>query len=291
MIEGTHLLLLLWAASTTAIIGIFRIMEDTATPDAKRKVADWIKSIATKSISQTVVESPRWFIEAFDRIFGDRHLTRRCFLRSCVASILTVFVMTVVWAVLDPTSWLEYLLAEGKSDAIFFILFAALILNLVPDYLSLLETRWILRIVAHAGVKKLIVLLVLDVIITGAIFVSGMGIIVILIGYSEGYPTGVVEFVDDMLEFLSACILAGKAGETSLTPGIFFYSTYFTSVWFYLFVASNIATKFLYSLGRVGNRVMGLLKVEEKPFQSMGLIAVGFLTLAFAISAIMGAIG
>jgi len=36
---------------------------------------------------------------------------------------------------------------------------------------------------------------------------------------------------------------------------------------------------------------MALLKVEEKPFQSMGLIVVGFLTLAFAISAIIGAIG
>ena len=289
MIEGISLLWL-WAILVSAIIAIFRIMEDTATPDAKRKVADWIKSFAAKSVLQTAVESPRWFVEAFDRIFGDRHLTRRCFLRSCVASILAVFVMTFVWAVLDPASWQRFLSDEGVW-ILFFILFFALILNLVPDYLSLLETRWILRRVAQAGVKKLIMLLVLDVIITGGIFVCGVGIISILIDYSEGYPTVVVEFVDYMLEFLSASILFRiQGGELQLTPGIFFYSTYFTSIWFYLFVASSIATKLLYSLGRIGNRVMGLLKVEEKPFQSMGLIAVGLLTLVFALSAIIGAI-
>ena len=69
--------------------------------------------------------------------------------------------------------------------------------------------------------------------------------------------------------------------------GIFFYSTYFTSVWLYLFIAASIATKLLYSLGRTGNRVMASLKIEEKPFQSMGLVVVGLLTLVFAIYAIM----
>ncbi|MGB2728400.1 MAG: hypothetical protein WBD09_07970 [Halobacteriota archaeon] len=290
MIEGISLLWL-WAILVGAIIATFRIMEDTATPDAKRKVAVWIKSFAAKSISQTVVESPRWFIEAFDRIFGDRHLTRRCFLRSCGASILAVFVMTVVWAVLDPTSCQRFT-AEVEHPILFIllILLIALFLNLVPDYISLLETRWILRKVAQAGIKKLIVLLVLDVIITGGIFVCGLVITGILIGCSEGDPIEVVvEFVDEFSEILNALILFTTVDEPPF--GIFFYSTYFTSVWFYLFVASSIATKLLYSLGRIGNRVLVLLKVEEKPFQSMGLIVVGLLTLAFAISAIIGAIG
>ena len=78
-----------------AIKGIFELMENTANPSAKRSAADWIKSIAAKSTSQTIVESPRWFIEAFDRIFGDRHLTWRCFLRSCVGGSEPQFMPTI----------------------------------------------------------------------------------------------------------------------------------------------------------------------------------------------------
>ena len=289
MIEGILLLLLLWAALTTAIITLFRIMGDTVTPDAKRKFAEWIKSIAAKSTSQTIVESPRWFVEAFDKIFGDRHLSLRCFSRSCVASIMAVFVMTIMWAVLDPTSWLRFFSSEGKS-AIFFIFFIALFLNLVPDYISLLETRWILRRVAHAGIKELIVLLVLDVIITGGIFVCGLGILALIIGMVSGESMGVVELVDRLLELLSECIMF-QTHDSPPPVGIFFYSTYFTSVWLYLFLASSIATKLLYSLGRIGNWVMALLDIEERPFHSMGLIVVGLLTLAFAIYAIRSAFG
>jgi len=72
--------------------------------------------------------------------------------------------------------------------------------------------------------------------------------------------------------------------------GIFFYSTYFTSVCLYLFIVSSIVTKLLYSLGRTGNQVLALLKIEEKPFNSMGILLIGLLTLAFAIYAIIGAI-
>jgi len=283
MIEGISLLWL-WAILVSAIIAIFRIMEDTTTPDAKRKVADWIKSIATKSVSQTVVESPRWFVEAFDRIFGDRHLTLRCFSRSCVASILAVSVMAIVSVVLNPSSWHLYFSLKGIRG-IFIILLCASILNLVLDYISLLETRLILRRVAHAGTKKLIVFLVLDVIITGGIFFYGVGWILSMLWRVTGDPES--NFFGFLLVFVTGWIF----DDPLYIGSIFFYSTYFTSVWFYLFVASSIATKFLYSLGRVGNWVMVWLDVEEKPFQSMGIIVVGLLTLAFAIYAIMGAVG
>jgi len=69
-----------------------------------------------------------------------------------------------------------------QESAIFKILFLALMLNLVPDYMCLLETRWILRRVAQAGIKGLIVLLVLDVIITGGIFACGIGIVRLVLG-------------------------------------------------------------------------------------------------------------
>ena len=288
MTVGISSIVILWGALILAIKGIFELIENTANPDAKRIATNRIKSIAAKSISQTIVESPQWFIERFDGIFGDRHLTWRCFWRSCVASMMAVFVMTVVWAVLNPISWQQFLLHKGV-DAFRMIFILAFFLNLVPDYISLLETRWIFRKVAHAGMKELIVLLVLDVIITGGIFVCGIVIIVILISYINRDPMGVVELVDMLPEILSELILF-RTVDDSPAFGIFFYSTYFTSVCLYLFIVSSIVTKLLYSLGRTGNQVLALLKIEEKPFNSMGLLLIGLLTLAFAIYAIIGAI-
>lgn len=289
MVERIVLLLAAWATLVSGVWVLFSATEATTTSIAKRKVADWLNSIATKSISQTIVESPRWFIEAFDRIFGDRHLSLRCFSRSCVASIMAVLVITIMWVVLDPISCKRFFSSEGVYG-IFSILFAALMLNLVPDYLSLLETRLILRRVAHAGAKSLIVVMILDVIITGGIFVCWFVAIASILSLVTGGQVGVE--VDVLLEFLSRCILFRvERGLPPLTLGIFFYSTYFTSVWLHLFIVSGVATKLLYSLGRIGNWVMALLDIEGKPFQSMGLIAVGLLTIAFAIYAIMGVIG
>ena len=163
------------------------------------------------------------------------------------------------------------------------IFILALVFNLVPDYISLLETRWILRKVAQAGMKELIMLLVLDAILAGLIFSSGVGVIILIYSVNTGDWVG----VHTVLEFLNAFILF-RGSEIPF--GIFFYSTYFTSVWLYLFIAASIATKLLYSLGRTGNQVLALLKIEEKPFNSMGLLLIGLLTLAFAIYAIIGAI-
>lgn len=279
MTGGISSIVIIWGTLIGGIWLLFYAMEETATPDAKRSAADWIKSIAAKSTSQTIVESPRWFIEAFDRIFGDRHLTWRCFLRSCVASIMAVFVMAIVWIVLDPNAWQQYSKSFQSHEIFFGILILASLFNLVPDYISLLETRWILHRSAHVGIKKLTVLLVLDVIITGTIFACVATLFLFLWGFG----------IEDIIELLSAGIRFRSLGD-GVSGGIFFYSTYFTSVWLYLFIAASIATKLLYSLGRTGNQVLALLKIEEKPFNSMGLLLIGLLTLAFAIYAIIGAI-
>ena len=131
--------------------------------------------------------------------------------------------------------------------------------------------------------RILIMLLVLDAILTGVIFFSGVGIIILIYSVNTGDWVG----VHTLLEFLNAFILF-RGSEIPI--GILFYSTYFTSVWLYLFIAASIATKLLYSLGRTGNQVLALLKIEENPFNSMGLLLIGFLTLAFAIYAIIGII-
>lgn len=222
------------------------------------------------SISETLVESPRLFNKAFDRIFGYKHLSNQCFLKSSLASLIVVIVMLISWSFLYPTSLMATIIDEPKFFVVFFILVT--ILNFIPDYVSLFQTRLILNYIEHAGIRWLSVLLVLDLIITGLIFAFGLVIFIIL---TRGSVDLYFSLLSDMIQF--RCL----GNRPPL--GILFYSTFFTSVWLYLFLAASISVKFLHSMGRIGNWIMTIIEVEKKPFQSMGLIIIILTTLAFLI--------
>lgn len=262
-----------WATLIGGIWVLFLAMENTTSPYGKRKIRNWLKSLITKSISETIIETPRLFIDAFDRIFGDKHLTLRCFSISCVASIMVVFVMNILWHVLSPISITENII----ENSLVFLL-GALIINLIPDYISLYETRRILHYAEHAGIKRPIVLLVFDLIITGVIFACGFGII----GFLLGVDISSGQFWSEMILF--------QRFQNDPPIGILFYSTFFTSIWMYLFIASSICAKFVYSLGHIGNWIMAFLDVEKKPFQSMGTLIICLISLVFAIYIIIRAL-
>lgn len=291
MVNSTLYLLGAWITLLGGIGLLFERLENTTTEDGKRRAGNWLKSLAKKSISQTLVESPRWFIKTFDRIFGEKHLTKRCFLRSCVASIIAVIVVGFVWFSQNPIQHEVFFEFQneptyGKILISFSVLFIlALIFNTLPDYLSLLETRWILYNLVNTGIRKLSVFLIIDVIITGAIFF--LFILTISIGMNF-YDVGLEAFKE--IDFGAFCDYFLKEMINFGLLGIFFYSTYFTSFGFYLFISSSIIVRFLYSLGVFGNWIMSYLDVENKPFRSMGIIACTFISITFLVYIIIDAI-
>lgn len=264
-----------WAASMSGIALLFKMIEYTTPKDNKLSVSNWLSSIAEKSTSHTIVDSPKWFIESFDRIFGEKHLTWRCFLISSISSIIAVFFILIVWGLLSPSLFIEI----AKYDTLYKVFIAALLLNIVPDYISLLETRWIMNNVADLKIRVLSKIIILDVIITGLIFSGFFSFIFLTSG--ESINT-IFNSLNVMIRFI----------ETDIPPlGILFYSTYFTSVWFYLFIISSIGAKVIYSFGHFGNTIMDFFGVQKTPFQSMGTIAMILVTVCFVIYAVINTIG
>lgn len=105
-------------------------------------------------------------------------------------------------------------LNEVKSD---FRVSTFLAFNLIADGISLLETRWVLRRTASSGLGKLLVWLAIDFVLSGTIFLFLPFI-----------------FFEDLPEFLPAIMFKGDRPWF----GILFWSTFSTSVVFYLFFAS-----------------------------------------------------
>ena len=106
------------------------------------------------------------FCKLFDTVFGTKHLSWSCFRRSAVASFIAVIAL---WFLVDPLlGLLNYRTASGL-DIREALLLGALI-NVIPDYISLLETRWLLyRFQNIRSFRGQAIVLVADAIFTGTI--------------------------------------------------------------------------------------------------------------------------
>ena len=166
------------------------------------------------------------FCALFDTVFGERHFSLKTFLRSAIASVLAVLALYVLLGPIlghlgtrsgETIPWLQ-VLAIGAA------------INILPDYLSLWETRWMLQV--FRKVRNPILqfgVLVLDVVISGAIIWGGV----------TAYRLAVGEAPIPLIEM--AAIYSPYA--------IFFYSTFLTSLLAWIYWITSAFVKAFTGLG------------------------------------------
>jgi hypothetical protein len=155
---------------------------------------------------------PRASVACLIAFLGSHHFSLRCFFRSSIASISAV---VVVWLLLDSFG----ILGERVGNGIDFyrVLLIGLAVNVVADFVSLLETRLILH---HIHRIRSIILqalvLVLDVVVSA--------VVILLALRAFTYVTS---------EPYSAELILAAFSVYS----VFFFSTFMTSIctWTYLF--------------------------------------------------------
>lgn len=120
------------------VLKFFKTVEELLTPDTRRSIADWLNRINPSKPSENW---PKTFTGIFDSVFGAKHLSWRCFARSSVASIAIFVSCAVVQLLRDRTLGSD---VEGIALSVLAVFIMGTLSNVVPDYLSLLETRLIL---------------------------------------------------------------------------------------------------------------------------------------------------
>lgn len=165
---------------------------------------------------------PRQFNAIFDWAFDEDHRSWRCIWRSACVSLCFV---VLIWLLMGQAG-----LFETRAQAVLAfptLLITGLIVNVVADYLSLLETRWLLgrmearwtHPVAQIGV------LLLDLVLTGAIIFGVLWL------YSQSpLHTGPAFGLAELLTAFSVY-------------AVFFYSTFLTTLWVWGFVLSTLAIR------------------------------------------------
>lgn len=129
-----------WVTITGGVWALFERAETVVAPAIKAEISMWLRNLKGPSIRAW----PHTFVQVFDRVFGSRHVSWRCFVRSALASFASIVVVVLVWGALRPSEFRAFVAEEGAATGLIVVLGSGALVNVFPDYLSLLETRFVI---------------------------------------------------------------------------------------------------------------------------------------------------
>ena len=238
----------------------FERVEAVLTDQTKLEIAVWLLGVRTEKM---VNPWPETFARLFDRVFGTKHLSWVCFFRSCFCSI-SLFTIALLYAVRNwhGSGWGDIAISASTT-----LLIPALLLMLAADYVSLLKSRLIIRLMLkRTGAIWRAALIVLDGALTS---IWSFGTVVyyimavppwVLAGYyvgvaAQGHPIPVNQLPHDSI----------------WEP--FFYPAFFTSVWIWLYAGSGFLLKAARDFDIGFDWFNRKFDIEKHPLQSIGLVA------------------
>lgn len=270
--------------------GLFWKLDDAIADVPRQALSRFLQRFA---VEPPYPNLPEIVAGVFDRVFGTRHLSWRCFSISCLFSALAVTLLTAVYLrnnYIQPQLAFEY----DVGTSVIILATTAVALNLIPDYISLMETRFVVRWMSRTQkLPSLFGYLGLDVVLTLFIFVSVGGLLnciaiaVLFTGISLDYLFSPLFFAP-IPEMISALMTKETAAlKIGGALGIFLYSTFFTSVWVWLTALGWGAIRLIALAPPLLRAMQYLLPIKERPLRSIGEVAAVIVCLGYwGVSAI-----
>lgn len=299
------------------LFGLFALGDRRIDEDTKRVIAGWLgrKAPADASEDGAPHDWAAAFLRWFDRVFGVREvnvpLVGRLYLprlwRSILASFLALLVLSIVWF-LHKETLSRQLRFESPSRhdfdelSILLIVYgsATLVTNWIPDYLSLIQSRWIMERMASAkSAGKRLGLLLVDALMTVAIAFGAIyiGLRLCLPLVEDRLTIEIGCFTTELLGFDDAweIFVAGLRFESPPATlnydasGIYIYSTFLTSLWVWIYLLVGLCMRAVVALRAPAAVARETLR-DRRPLLSMGLVAVmAFSGLFWAVWLLDGA--
>jgi hypothetical protein len=284
-----------WIGSLSFVWFLFSKLEDTLSLDTKSKILD-----SLKQKSQHENNWPQQFSEIFDSIFGEKHLSWRCFIRSCIASSFFSIIMFFLWLSIHPADVGRHL-HFGIAYSALWAIISLIFLNFVPDYISLLETRFLLKIMTQVKTAKILfLLLIVDLLLTFLIWILGFAIFLkvgqpihyLISQSSYAHLVEWVVFPDLKLlpKLAMDAFLFRETIEESFrisVLSIYLYTTFFTSIWLWLYIFSKYIHKFLFIAKTKTSNLLTHFRIDLYPLKSLGIIAMIPVTIFYVLFALL----
>ena len=212
-----------------AFYRLFKAADEVVADDKKKLFSDWITKARAMPFSRILP-----FFQLFNFVFSNKHFSLKCFTRSAVCSIAVTVVVGIVYYTINYPRIADFdlMVLFHLKDLWWFFLF----FSIIPDFLLLLQTRLILKILAESqGFLKVVGLILLDVILTLGLLWAALAIAMTLLPIR-------VEEAFDMSFFKGWYVVSADYFPNGKVPFpyiLFTLSALFTSIWLWLFVLST----------------------------------------------------
>jgi hypothetical protein len=256
--------------------GFFKGVESVLADDTKLEIAVWL--LDRKKFGPKVQPWPDTFAKVFDRVFGTKHLSWRCFKRSCLASFAAVLVTFVLSR--GPQSGGIHVSFKGTPALLFTWAVLIVFINVLPDFLSLLESRCVLAAMRRTQRTALWILLILaDFVLTfGIAYIACLMLAWIASLFVYVYEQEPLAPPFRNATFMTQKIIAVGFGNAS---AVLFYPAFFTSIWLWLYAGSGFILKAARRFDIGFEWFNRKFDIEHHPLQSLGLIAGALVALAY----------
>jgi hypothetical protein len=256
----------------------FERVEAVLTDQTKLEIAVWLLGV---KVGQKVEPWPDTFSGLLNRVFGSKHFTLRCFLRSSVLSMAVSLLVSGIVYGFTPDSDLP--MSSFWYGSLLWIVLS-LFANVIPNYLALLETRYVLRWLTHwRSNTGTIALLVLDRYLTLVTATAGAGASIVVFTFLimtrfRQHPSVLTALTDFILTFVSTGFQNLIKGWTMPVAGYahrpeLFFPAFFTSIWLWLYAGSGFLLKAARRFDLGFDWFNRHFDIEKKPLQSIGLVA------------------
>lgn len=229
---------------------IAKFVEDHLSSDAKTDLALRLLGAGRATWAQQLVS-------VFSRVFGPDHFSWRTIFRSCLASIFAVLSISLVYFFSGSSI---------SSGDIAFAMMLGAIVNLIPDYFSLLQTRLLLeRFTQTDSFARVVAWTIVDLALSMSIIGLYIGALFLL------FPG------------LFALIL--ERGGVPIVL-VFVASSLFTSLFAWLYLLSTPILRL------ISGPLSGVLDVENRPLTVLALLAAGiYAIIAITTSQLVEIVG
>jgi hypothetical protein len=258
------------------VYGVFGLGEKLASQRAKDALSKWLVSFDV----QKAKALPDGTQGVFDRIFGERHFSLKCFVRSAAFSLGAIALLGIIFLLIS-TEWFfekrDVFLRDPADEGIGIA--SWLLWSILIDYVSLFKTRFILRVITKLRRRHMMVAVAvvgIDYFVYRLLFSLGWAVMLLLVPSANVYypkPTAwqvifavwTAPFIPHEIDLLS----------------ILYWAGFVPSLWMWLYVVALFVTRALLRSERIVNWLRWFLDIEKTPFRSIGAVAA---VLAFIAS-------
>ena len=289
---GTIAGIIAYLISCAGVLALFDYADKAASSEGKK----WARALLDFGWKDTVTQWPSVFCEMFDSIFGKRHFTWRCFWRSCVASVVAVVICSLIFWWLRPEHT-PMAIGFRMTEWVLGIIGIIAVVNLFPDFVSLLETRLILRLLRGGRSRwtTICAALIADFLATAVILTMGfLGLALLGLMHSSEplntYNYGFLNTGASLVRGFKLTPLVDYDGTSmGSSVGVFLWSTYFTSIWLWLYALATFTGKLLLPILNRIEKGKKYFDIDNKPFLALGWLSVMIITVLFVVGAVVKA--